>query len=692
MNYCYQKYSHLVLWGSETLDSQRAFLALSNYYEIDSFLISKEDPQKPAWNDLVYYNVDFYFRNRRNRSEKIIITLRKSEPWKQYVDYLIAKGLKFFDDFNLYFLLDDDVIDLGIISQIVTDREECLAVIKKFAGERKLFFINGNCQTGLLQKYLIANKSFNSQYVCIDLPRICLVNSVVENLYEIALACADLCISQDVSINNRFSKKLSTQYIREHLQNGAVLIVIPKLHFQGYFPQFKSVQENAVVLGRLPVFAYGDKYIDDLLKRGQCYRCIVKIVLDPDYLPAEYVNKFFDEQLAKYLAEEASCDVKMYDYIYNNCRKEVLWHSFNHPTNKVIKELAVRTLLKIGIDKKAADKFTDIDVLDGSEGLRGQMQLIYPSVYKALGIAPDDKRYVINNNSSTFKVDDEDYVRLYCNSYNRTPPVIDIWGSCVSRELFNFTSNFKVNAYILQNPVHTYWRDPVNIAESAIQGSSNFTRRMAILEFEKKAQEYFNEKFNAKYLMIDLCDCRNDVFFFKNQDKETFVSDSISVEKTIAALNNSEIYRYSVFNISNSYWEESFKRFVELIKSKYEEENIIINKFRFAEEYLDVDGKIKDTEYRKYKDLYAKRGELISRLEEIITQMLPNAMVISPLLKPLGYASHRLGLSPMHYTDECYYIQNLKLERLFGMNDLTEEEISQVAEKMIYGDRNIGDI
>ena len=272
------------------------------------------------------------------------------------------------------------------------------------------------------------------------------------------------------------------------------------------------------------------------------------------------------------------------------------------------------------------------------------------------------------------------------------PPVIDIWGSCVSRELFNFTSNFKVNAYILQNPVHTYWRDPVNIAESAIQGSSNFTRRMAILEFEKKAQEYFNEKFNAKYLMIDLCDCRNDVFVFKNQDKETFVSDSISVEKTIAALNNSEIYRYSVFNISNSYWEESFKRFVELIKSKYEEENIIINKFRFAEEYLDVDGKIKDTEYRKYKDLYAKRGELISRLEEIITQMLPNARVIPPLLKPLGYAAHRLGLSPMHYTDECYYIQNLKLERLFGMNDLTEEEISQVAEKMIYRDRNIGDI
>lgn len=680
MNYCYPKYTHIVLWGSETLDSQRAFLAFNNYYEIDSFITKNVKPKSGFWNNVPYINIDQFIQKNRNRSQKIIITLRKSEPWKEYVEYLFAKGLKFFDDFNLYFLMDEDIADVGSISQIITDENECASVIKKFAGSRKVFYINGNCQTGLLCKYLLANQTFNSRYLYMELPRVCQVNASVEKLYDIALLCADLCLSQSISMTNRFSAKLSTQYIREHLRSDARLIIIPKLHFQGYFPQFKSVQDDAVMLGKTPVFAYGDKYIDELLERGECCENIIKKILDPDFLSAEKINQFFNEQLTAYMDEEQVCNVKIYDYVLENSRKEILWHSFNHPANKVIKELAIRTLMEVGIAREAAIRFMDGEGLDGMEGLRGQMQLIYPSVYKALGIVPDDRKYLINTNSSTLRLGKEDYIRVYCNSHNTNVPIIDIWGSCVSRELFNFTNKFKVGAYILQNPVHTFWRDPVEIAEESILGTSNFTRRMAVLEFEKKSKEYFDNNFQAKYLMIDLCDCRNDVYVFRDKEKETLISDSISIEKTVAGLEGEKPEKHSVFEISDSYWEESLDRFVELIKSRYEEENIIINEFRFAEKYYDVDGIIKEF---AYNDLYHKRGELIKKLEDKLKKKLPLAKVISPVAVPLGYGGHKIGLSPMHYIDECYYAQILKLERLFGMNSVTDDEISVAYREMM---------
>lgn len=679
MNFCYPKYTHIVLWGSETLDSQRAFLSLSNFYEVKAFITSNTEIKTPFWNNIPYFNIDYYCDKIRNRSEKIIITLRRSENWKLCIDYLVSKGLKFFDDFNIYFLLENDAINIDIINQICPTKEICVYAIKKFSFGRKLLFINGNCQTILLQKYLLSNRSFNSEYACIDLPRICQINQYGEKLYEIAMGCADLCISQSISQQNKFSTKLATDYVREHIMPGAKLIIIPKLHFQGYFPQFKNTQDNAITLGHLPVFAYGDKYIDELLDRGECYEAILNTILDPNFLSEEDVNSFLDKQLEIYLAEEQICDVKLYDFISANCRKEILWHSFNHPTNKVVKELAERTLLALGIKYNKSINFIDEDSLDGTEGLTGQMQFIYPSVYKSLGIIPKDEKYFININSSALKLDRKDYIRIYCNSRNRVMPVIDVWGSCVSRELFNFTNKFKPGGYILQNPIHTFWRDPINIPDEKIVGTSNFTKKMALLEFKKKAVDYFNDNFKADYLMIDLCDCRNDVYVFNIDGNETFIGDSISIEKTIDGLTEYTPRRFSVFDIPYSYWETSMNKFVNIIRSKYNEKNIIINKFRFSEKYLDANGEI---QYFKNNELYNKKGLLIEQLEEILIKLLPNAMVISPIEKPLAYELHKIGLSPMHYVDECYYIQNLKLERIFGMNAITDNQIAELVNNM----------
>ncbi len=682
MNYCYPKHTHFVLWGSETLDSQRAYLQLSNYYEIDYFISNDKESKTAAWKGVPSCNIDEYLDKYRNISAKILITLRRSEPWEERVQYLTAKGLKLFDDFNLLFLMSTDAIDINTLKRLTMDDVACIELMRKFAYGRKLFFINGNCQTFILQKYLLANEEFSSKYCYIDLPRIHHWNHEAEMLYEIAINCSDLCISQLISEKNRFTEKLATNTLKSIFseKRGTQFITIPVLHFTGYFPQFKEKEENAVILGKQPVFAYGDKYIDDFLAKGYTFEDISDLILGSEFLTAEEIIENFNKQIELLKNKELQCDIAMTDFINKFGWSKILWHSFNHPINSVVKELAIRILVYLGFDREMIS-FTDEELLDGSEGLRTQMQLVYPAVYKALKIEQEDKLYTININSSSIKVKAKDYIRVYCNSYKTDIPIIDIWGSCVSRELFNFTNKIKVGSYILQNPVHTFLQKPAAIDESQIFGSSNFTKRMAVLEFRKKVQDYFNENFKSKYLMIDTCDCRNDVYVMRAEDgSDTYICDSISAEKTInAQAGKDNIVKKSVFSLSDEYWEECVKKFVEVIKSKYEEENIIINEFRFADRYVDEEGKLCDF---KYQELYRKRYEVTRKIELKLEQLLPKAKILPALEDPLGYALHKIGCSPMHYVDEYYYIQNMKLQKLLKISSPDDREIAELQTAM----------
>ena len=47
-----------------------------------------------------------------------------------------------------------------------------------------------------------------------------------------------------------------------------------------------------------------------------------------------------------------------------------------------------------------------------------------------------------------------------------------IWGSCVTREIFNYIDGANITTYILQNPIHTCSADAYEIAEDKIQNRS----------------------------------------------------------------------------------------------------------------------------------------------------------------------------------------------------------------------------
>ena len=149
---------------------------------------------------------------------------------------------------------------------------------------------------------------------------------------------------------------------------------------------------------------------------------------------------------------------------------------------------------------------------------------------------------------------------------------------------------------------------------------------------------------------------------------------SISVDKTIKALDEKEqncFERMSYSSISGKEWEEYIKDFCELIKTKFTQEHIIINRFLHADFYLE-DETLKVEEKSK---LYKERTLHTQNCEVLLMKYLPKAKVISPLENPIENIFHRIGRSPVHFTDECYYIQNVKLNTLLNISPASKEEI-----------------
>lgn len=248
----------------------------------------------------------------------------------------------------------------------------------------------------------------------------------------------------------------------------------------------------------------------------------------------------------------------------------------------------------------------------------------------------------------------------------KTAPIVDIWGSCVSREIFNYNPSATVGAYILQNPIHTLWGESYPIPDEKILGTCNFTRRMAKLNFKKLAVDYFFDNFKGDFLMIDTCDCRTNRIHLENNEKYC-ICENISTAKTIKEYQNETHIAYSTispFSIDLSVWKEYIKRFALLIKDRFPEERIIINEFIFAEKYLDEDGEIKVFEKAAQ---YHHQNILTTQITELFKTELPNAKLLPASKNPLGDTNHHLGLYTVHYTKDWYEEKNKELSDLLGL-------------------------
>lgn len=240
---------------------------------------------------------------------------------------------------------------------------------------------------------------------------------------------------------------------------------------------------------------------------------------------------------------------------------------------------------------------------------------------------------------------------------------IDIHGSCVSRDVFNFDSNneIKLGKYFTRQSFVSTMSNPFP-GEIDINLPSPFQRRMVECDLKKDLFARLSEN-PANYLMIDFIDERlllgvykKSVFVFNIKKSIFTYSDELRNSKFVDGMNIKFIDKLTM---NRSIWKKAMNKYIEQLLKIYDEERVIIHETYLIDIYISKNCKIipfpeVNLEYNK------KVNKILHEYYDYLKNKLPNATVINIVKDYRSFENHRWGLSPVHYEDK-YYEDVLKL-------------------------------
>ena len=235
---------------------------------------------------------------------------------------------------------------------------------------------------------------------------------------------------------------------------------------------------------------------------------------------------------------------------------------------------------------------------------------------------------------------------------------VDVFGTCLTRELFNTTTNYEVNTYLMQQSIFTMFSNPLPITYLMAKSHDNyqFKNRMIYYEMNKIGILKMFEN-PSKYLVIDLADLGRDILEFSipNGVKLIFTED---IMYTLNSLHEKNL-KYRVFDVRN-YTEQEIanllQRFITLILEKYDRKNIILNRVQMSDTYYDNNIKKRITDSFIYNRLH-----FIEQIEEIFITLLPECKILKSNYEPLLDVNHRLGAPHPAHFERIYYEYRMQL-------------------------------
>ena len=213
--------------------------------------------------------------------------------------------------------------------------------------EKKIVVVNANCHGIGLIKYLNMSKEFRTKYV------ICLIPEIQSNdkkeISTYLLENLDVLITQDVRIGNKYSDKLSLDYLKSHINRLSELIVIPNMVGMGtwLFPQhgyndkivklangeWPLMHENIVIESAI---ASGCKELSEFIKYLNDWKVDETILKDA-----------FDKFIKKLEARELNWDIKVKDYIISHMHDAEIFCDRDHPSVEMMKYIGRQVLKKL---------------------------------------------------------------------------------------------------------------------------------------------------------------------------------------------------------------------------------------------------------------------------------------------------------------------------------------------------------
>lgn len=233
---------------------------------------------------------------------------------------------------------------------------------------------------------------------------------------------------------------------------------------------------------------------------------------------------------------------------------------------------------------------------------------------------------------------------------------ISIFGSCVSRDIFEFDklNQFELCSYIARQSIFSAVSNPVNFTEEAIHLTSPFQKRMLLMDLHKNTFEKLKAD-DSEYLLIDLIDER----FSLIKCNESFCTASNEFINGISKffepikLLNKNIKNGNLF-VGQLPVDNLVDEFCSRISDIYKSEHIILHKAKMVDYYMTLDGNIE-----KFTGGYLKNNKYLNKILDYmysrIEKNLPGINVIDEMEGTVASEKHKWGLAPMHYEEDYYY-------------------------------------
>ncbi len=273
---------------------------------------------------------------------------------------------------------------------------------------KKIVLLHGNCHMAIIKRFLLSSKEFFDRYAIYPLPAI--QNIQDKYISKRVLGNCDLYIHEDIRPDNEFGFELSDEYILPRLKDECAKITIPNLFGMGqaFFPQAAGNEYNPAIRGNKDkngIFPYGDIVIDNAVEKGKSVEEILSLIEGGPF-SEENIQNSFRLCMSKIQKREKNWDISIYDFINMNYRKKKLFFDPGHPTNVVMKEIA------LGILKKLEIKDEEISC---KEEMNSHEEFVYDIVRRALQLEWRDIeiRKGANGKKLGTRMTREEYVKEY---------------------------------------------------------------------------------------------------------------------------------------------------------------------------------------------------------------------------------------------------------------------------------------
>ena len=362
----------IIIFGAGS-DGWAMFHRLRSKYQIEYIVDSSCNVRfNELVNGFAVYHPD---KLKTKEADVKIVISSTSKAWSM-TNQLEQMGFEYERDF----LLPYDVYTSNIIycNRLYGLRKHAKQIVKKTLRGKTLVLIHGNCQTDVYKQNISLNKEFSDQYILLATASVVGGGNDIQDVnFLVETGIIDLCglfITQSITVSNRFSERVSTQYMIERLPKNCRIVKIPTFYFAGYRPQVynDSLERHPYTLGM------GDRNIDNYLMEGLSDEAIFEKIENENFY-TEKIIEDADNELHSFFQREkdVGIDVVVDDFIFNHYRNEVLFYEKNHISESLSQELLNKLFEFIGIS-------SSVKLINSTNHVTRFG--IYPSVIKQFGL------------------------------------------------------------------------------------------------------------------------------------------------------------------------------------------------------------------------------------------------------------------------------------------------------------------